>query len=403
MKLSFIILSLLVLAIAAGLAEDTGSSVDQYNGQPVGPALSPDDANGYVDSVVKNWVASKLPNSNSKIGPEDLIKLVTSIKRLGMADLAAAYGQTAPDVLYRVDAAINPQDEIKRAVLEKALSLTATTSDIDALLGLYDSRPLILDVLNDHPDWDADPRVSNFLTTHLDQIQDAYKASDLAPTRLLSLAARNTSPTVQGKLDSLIADATTNDSNYSNSHLYLNLITVYAQVPCPVIAKHLPDIFAILATHAKSSPSDVYNEVSVRDVFLQLQWALQFGSAWKGNMTSASAALFSDQKAKDAILKLAAAAEDSGFNGIASTSVLVPAAACGDKPSLKKLAEICHDSNGAISSMAKKYLITINCQSAGDKLPQVIDHIDTATYDPATCTWAIPKDNEVGAGTTSTP
>jgi len=393
MKNLFTIFSFWVLATTAGMADNPGDPPSTYNGQPIGPALSADDANGYVDSVVKAWLTSRPAGGSSKIGPEDLIKLVTSIKRLGVADLVAAYGQTAPDVLYKVDAAMNPQDEIKRAVLEKTLSITATASDLDALLGLYDSRPLILDVLNDHPEWDSDPRVSNFLITRLDQIPDVYKASDLAPTRLLILAARNTSSAVQGKLDSLITDATANDSNYSNSHLYLNLITVYAQVPSPVITKHLPDIFAILASRAKSTPSDVYSDVSVRDIFLQLQWSLQYGEAWKGNMTSASAALFTDQRSKDAILKLAAAAEDSGFNGLAPTAVLVPAAACGDKPSLKKLADFYHDPNTNTANTAKKYLATIICQRDGDKINQIVDHVGDAVYDPTTCAWTIPNGN----------
>lgn len=391
MKLPFIILCILALAIMSGIADDQDSSADTYNGQPVGPTLSADDANGYVDSVVKAWLASRPAGGSSKIGPEDLIKLTTVIKRIGMANLVAAYGQTAPDVLYKVGAAMNPQDEIKRAVLEKALSLTATTSDIDALLGLYDSRPLILDVLNDHPEWDADPRVSNFLTTRLDQIPDAYKASDLAPTRLLILAARNASPTVQGKLDSLLTDAAGNDSNYSNSHFYLNLITVYAQAASPVIAKHLPDIFTLLASRTKISPSDIYNEVSMRDVFLQLQWALQYGEAWKGNMATASPALFSDQKTKDAINKLAEVAEDSGFNGITPITVLIPAAACGSKPALKKLADLYHDPNSNTANLAKRYLMTILCQRDGDKMSQIVNHIDDAVYDPATCGWTIPN------------
>lgn len=393
MRVCALVLCLWALAPAIGLADDPSSPSDTFNGQPIGPTLAPDDANGYVDSVVKAWLASRPAGGSSKIGPEDLIKLATAIKRIGVTNLVAAYGQTAPDALYKINAAINPQDEIKRAVLEKALRLTATASDIDALLGLYDSRPLILDVFNDDPEWDADIRVSNFLVTHLDQIQDAYKVSDLAPTRLLTLAARNASPAVQSKLDSLIADATANDSNYSNSHLYLNLITVFAQAPSPVIARHLPDIFTVLASRAKSSPSDVYSELSVRDVFLQLQWALQFGSAWKGNITAASAALFADQKAKDAITKLARAAEDSGFNGLAPATVLVPAAACGDKAALKKLADLSHDPNNNTANTAKKYLATIICPRDGDKMNQIIDHITDAVYDSATCAWTISNSN----------
>lgn len=398
MKSLFIILSFLVLAIAAGRADDPVSLADQYNGQPVGPALSPDDANGYVDSVVQAWLTSRPAGGSSKIGPEDLIKLAASIRRLGVTDLVAVYGQTAPDVLYKVNAMMNPQDEIKRAVLEKALGLTATTSDIDALLGLYDSHPLILDVLNDHPEWDADPRVSNFLTTRLDQIPDAYKASDLAPTRLLILAARNASPAVQGKLDSLLTDATGNDSNYPNAHFYLNLVTVYAQNPNPVIAKHLPDIFTVLASRAKTTPSDVYQEVSVLDVFIQFEWTLQYGTSWKGNMAAATAALFSDLKAKDAVLKLASAAGDSGSQG---ARVLVPAAACGDKKALLKLVDLYHDSSitEMERNLAKKYLETIVCQRAGDKLPLVVTHVETATYDPATCTWIISGDGNSSPST----
>jgi len=388
MRICGLVLCLWALATTISIADDPS---DSFNGQPIGPTLTPDDANGYVDSIVKAWLASRLVGDNSKTGPEDLIKLATAIKRIGVTDLVAAYGQTAPDVLYRVDVAMNPQDEIKRAILEKALSLTATTADIDALIGLYDSRPLILDVVTEHPEWDADPRVSNFLTMRLDQIQDAYKASDLAPTRLLILASRNASPAVQSKLDSLIADATANDSNYPNAHFYLNLITVYAQAPSPIIAKHLPDIFAVLSSRAQSSPSDVYNDVSVRDVFLQLQWALQFGSMWKGNVATASAALFADQKSKDAVLKLAGAAQDSGFNGLAPTAVLVPAAACGDKPSLKKLADLYHDPNNNTAGAAKKYLATVVCQRDGDKMNQVVDHVGDAVYDPAACMWTIPN------------
>jgi hypothetical protein len=386
-----LILSLSILAMDANIADDLGSPTDTYKGQPIGPTLTPDDANGYIDNVVKTWLSTKSPNSSPKIGPEDLIKLASTVKRLGVANLAATYGQTAPDVLCRVNVEMNPQDEIKRSVLEKALSLTATAPDIDTLLGVYDSRPLILDIFNDHPEWDADPRVGNFIVSNLDQINEAYKKSDLAPTRLLTLAARNTSPAVQSKLDSLLTDATTNDSNYPNCHLYLNLITVYAQVSSPVIAKHLSDIFTVLASRAKSTPSDVYKEVSVRDVFLQLQWGIQYGNSWKGNMATASSALFVDQKSKDAILKLAGAAQDSGFNGLAPTAVLVPAAACGDKPELKKLADLYHDPNSNTANLAKKYLMTIICQRDGDRISQIVDHIDDAVYDPATCAWTIPN------------
>lgn len=390
MRVCALVLCLWGLATTINTADDPS---DTFHGQSIGPTLTPDDADGYVDSVVKNWLSTRPAGGSSKIDLEDLIKLATVIKRLGMGNLVAAYGQTAPDVLYKVNATMNPQDEIKRAVLEKALSLTATASDIDALLGLYDTRPLILDVFNDHPEWDVDPRVSSFLVTRLDQIPDAYKASDLAPARLQMLAARSAAPAVQSKLDSLITDATANDSNYANSHLYLNLITVFAQVPNPVISKHLPDIFTVLASRAKSSPSDVYSEVSVRDVFLQLQWVLQFGSAWKGNMATASVALFADQKTKDAVIKLASAAGDGGFNGLASTAVLVPAAACGDKAALKKLTDLSHDPNNNIANTAKKYLATVICQRDGDKVNQIVDHIDDAVYDSAACAWTIPNSN----------
>src|SRR5258708_340123 len=80
-------------------------------------------------------------------------------------------------------------------------------ADIDALLGLYDTRPLVLSVFMDHPEWDSDPRVTDFVSAHLDQLPDAYKQSDIAPTPLLLLAAGNPSSGVQTKLDATVTDA----------------------------------------------------------------------------------------------------------------------------------------------------------------------------------------------------
>jgi hypothetical protein len=54
MKHTFYVLGLLFFTLGSTLANDTG---DTFNGQPVGPNLTPDDAKGYVDSVVKNWLA----------------------------------------------------------------------------------------------------------------------------------------------------------------------------------------------------------------------------------------------------------------------------------------------------------------------------------------------------------
>jgi len=260
-------------------------------------------------------------------------------------------------------------------------------------LGLYDAHPLILEVLVEHPEWDSDPRVTDFLVAKMDQISDAYKKSDLAPGYLLTLAARNTSQAVQSKWDSFLTDATTNDSHYPNGHLFVDLVTTYARTGNPVLSRHLSDVFAVLGNRVKSSASDPFNEISSRDFFLQVQWALQFGTAWKGNMTTAAAALFGDQKTKDAVTKLASAAEDSGFNGLAPTAVLIPAAACGDKAALKKLADLSHDSNSNIANSAKKYLATVIYQHDGDQMSQIVDHIDGAIYDPATCIWTIPNTN----------
>lgn len=106
MKLPFIILCLLILGIAVSLADDPGNPADTYYGQPVGPSLSTDDANGYVDNVIKAWLTSRPAGGSSKIGPEDLNKLAGIIKRIGIANLVAAYGQTAPDVLYKVNVVI---------------------------------------------------------------------------------------------------------------------------------------------------------------------------------------------------------------------------------------------------------------------------------------------------------
>lgn len=381
---------LIFLAFTCGIlaASDAETPADTFNGQSVGPDLSADDANAYVDSVVKAQL-SKNGSAGSKLDMNAASGAISDIKRLGIANLVSSYGQTKGDVLYVVDATLDRSDEMKRGILEKALSQSATSADIDALLGLYDAHPLILEVLVEHPEWDSDPRVTDFLVAKLDQIPDAYKKSDLAPGYLLTLAARNTSTAVQSKWDSFLTDATNNDSHYPNGHLFVELVTTYARTGSPIIAKHLSDIFTVLGNRVKSSTSDPFNEISLRDFFLQVQWALQFGTTWKGNITTAAAALFGDQKTKDTVTKLAGEIENNSYNGIAPTAVLVPAAACGDKAALKKLAELAHDPNGNIANMAKKYLTTINCPSASDKLTQVIDHIDAAAYDPALCAWTI--------------
>jgi len=363
---------------------------DQWNGQPVGPNLTPDDASAYVESVLKGWASSS--DGTSKIRPDDMIKLAAAIKPLGVANLLAAYSHTAPDTEYRSNTQVNPEDEAKRAVLEKALSQSATTSDLDALLAVYDSRPLILSVLSDHPEWDNESKVIDFLAAHLDQLADAYKQSDRAPTTLLVLAARSPAASVQSKLDSVISAATQNDANYSNAHLYVDIIYAYAQTASPTIGKHLPDVFTVLANRAKVAPSDIYNEVAVRDVFNKTWWALQFGKL--GGLSAASTALFADQKSKDAVTKMADEASNDNYNGMQAALALVPAAACGNKSALKQVVELGQGSGGGPSSMnaafAKKYLDTIKCSASGDRLKQITSHIDDATYDSTTCVWTIP-------------
>jgi len=387
-KLTLIIVSWLLLLLP-GFADGPAVNSDTYNGQPVGSALSSDDAAGYVNQVVKDWMATKSSTSTTKINSSEVSALAVKIQPLGLTNLLAVYRKTAPDTMYRVNALLNQQDEIERVVVENAVSMTATSSDLDAVLGVYASRPLILDALIDHPEWDSDPRVGNFLATSLDQLNDAYKSSNLAPTRLLELAARNPGQDVQSKLDTVIGDAVSNDANYPNAHLYLNLITIQGLIPSPIVAKHLPDIWVVLSKRAKTPPGDIYNEVAVQDAFVQLQWLLQYGAPWKGNMASAAGALFADQKVKDAVLKMAQAVENGGAR------VLVPTAACGDKNALKKLAELSHNGgdpkpSGMDRNFGTKYLETVVCKHEGDKLAEIVNHIDDATYDSASCTWTIP-------------
>ena len=370
---SYLLLCLLTLPVT-GLADDTSQT---YHGQPADSTLSADDATGYVDQVVKDWLASQSSSNSPKIGPRDLSKLAAQIKALGMSNLIAAFGKTTPDTAYRMNVPINPQEEIKRSIIEKALSITAGTTDIDALLGLYDTRPLVLSVLMDHPEWDSDPRVTDFISAHLDQLPDAYKQSDIAPTTLLLLAARNPSSSIQTKLDATVADAVGNDGHYPDSHLYINLLTVLSEIPNATIEKHVPDIFTVLAARAKSPLTDVYNDVSPENVFTQLQLA---------NMAINKPTFFADQKTKDAILKLSAAAQDSGFKG---ARVLIPAAVCGSNTDLIKLA---HDAGGSNLSpmdknLATKYLASINVPPGLDSTNKIISSGTTAGYDPVKCTW----------------
>ncbi len=44
-------------------------------------------------------------------------------------------------------------------------------------------------------------------------------------------------------------------------------------------------------------------------------------------------------------------------------------------------------------NFAKKYLETIICNRAGDKMNNIVDHINDAVYDPASCQWALPNDD----------
>ncbi len=386
-------LVVIILASTGGIlaAADPETSVDTFNGQSIGPGLSSDDANSYVNSLVKKWLDSK-GEGYPKIDQREVGPMASTVKSLGMANLLACYNQTKGDILYVVNATRDPADEVKRSVLETAMSRTATASDLDAILKTYDAHPLILEVLVDHVDWDSDARVSDFLVAQLDLIPEAYKKSDMAPGYLLTLMARNPSPAVQSKWDSFLNDLTTNDAHYPNGHVYVDLIRTYAQSGNPVIAKHLPDIFTVLGNRIKPTVSDPYTDISTQTLFVQLNAALRVGLAWKNNSSAAATALFSDEKSREVVLKLAKDSEDSNYNGVTELDVLVPAAACGDKASLKKVADASTQSGGA-SFLAKSYMTTVVYKGPGDNKSQAVTHIDEAVYDPATAIWTITAAN----------
>jgi hypothetical protein len=399
------ILNLCLLAFAtspASAQNEPNSSLETDQGRPVGPGSSPDEANGYVDNCIHDWFAQKLPDRSPKINPQEMIQLATGIKRLGVTNLIAVYGQTKPDIAYRMNAEYNPQDEMKRAVLEKALSLSATDGDISNMLALYDKTPLILSVLVDHTEWDSNPHLVDFLITQLDQIPAAYSKSDLAPTRLFELAARNTTPAVVSKFDSFIVDIVQNANNYPNGHVYLGLIATYCEVTNTnqannaTIQKHLPDIIAAMVQKAKTETSDPYTDITAGNIF----------GLFFANLAIKQPSLFAAQSTKDAINKLV---DDADNSDTATANAYIVSAVCGSKSALRKLADKYNSPEdnastapGFIASqrnLIKAYLSTINCQLDGDKLKETTDHASLAIYDPVKCTWTIPKDN--GDGTTT--
>lgn len=363
----------------------------EYQGHPVGPTMSPDDANSYVDSLVHDWFMLKLPDRNPKINPQDMVQLASGIKRLGVTNLIAVYGQTKSDIAYRMNAEYNPQDEMKRAVLEKALSLSATDGDISNVLALYDKTPLILEVFVDHPEWDSNPHLIDFLVAQLDQVPTAYRQSDLAPTRLFALAARSKDANVSNKFDSFLTDVSQNSTSYPNAHVYLGLTTTYYETSDPVIEKHLPNILETMAERAKPTASDPYTDITAGNVF----------SLFMADVAMKKPSLFAAQSTKDAFNKLVDAADDS-----ANVKAYIIGATCGNQNALRKLADKYNNPDAGVSTapgfaasernLAKKYLESIDCQLDGDKLKETADHTSLAVYDPVKCTWTIPKDNGDG-------
>jgi hypothetical protein len=322
--------------------------------------LSPDDAVAYIDVVVKKWIEVN-PN-HGKIDLQSAGALVADVQRVGVTSLIAAYRITAPDTGYRVNVPLDQKEELKRAVLEKALSATASSSDINTLLAVYDERPLILEVFTDHADWDSNASVTDFLAAHLqhDPIAAAYQKSDLAPLHLLLLAARSHAADVADKFDGLLSDITQNSTSYKNTHLFTHLIAVNGLMPNTIIPKHLPDLLVTLASRAHFPPSDIYNDVQSFTVFSPqlMDWAI------------AHPTTFTDPATKDAMLKLV----DAASNGTPNANALIVAAVCGRKEALVQLST-------TNSPQAKKYLAAI---------PNIAAHIDAAVYDPAACTWTFP-------------
>jgi hypothetical protein len=387
-----------LLTVSATAQSEPNQSLETDQGRPVGPGSSPEEANAYIDNCIHDWLALKLPDRSPKIKPQEMIQLASSIKRLGVTNLIAVYGQTKPDIAYRVNAEYNAQDEMKRAVVGKALSLSATDADISNLLGLYDNHPLILEVFVDHTEWDADPRLVDFLIAQLDQIPAAYARSDLAPTRLFELIARSKDTNVSNKFDSFLTDTTQNPGTYTNAHLYLGLITTYYENSNPTIEKHLPDLLETLAKRTNTEPSDPYTDVSTGTVFGQFFIGVAMNKP----------DLFASQLTKDAYNKLVDEADNAGN---ATAKAYIIGAICGNKNALRKLGDTYNnpDTNSSTApglaaserNLTKKYLESVDCQLSGDKIQETADHVSLAVYDPVKCTWTIPKDNSDGASSSS--
>ena len=399
MKTILLILSLLALTLPAVYA-DPGDPAATYQGQPVGPNLSPEDAVAYFNQMLDSWFAFQLPNRSPKMDPETVLKFAGTARRLGIANLAAVFSHTAPDSEYKPDAGpFDPKDATKRLIAEKAISMAAEPSDVPALVALYDERPLILEVFADHPAWDTDEHLTDFLATEIPQIKEAYRKSDEAPIYLLELAAESKNPQVQSAFNDLLTDATTNDGDYRNAHLYIGLLEANNASPGSPIAAHLGDIYTVLAHRVKDDPSDVYNDVAPKEIFYLMTVS---------NPAVTNPLMFANDKIRTAMLKLSAAAQDSNFT---DPSALMAAAASGSKPALVKLAEYYDgkddSANGVqdsfFKSQAKAYLATITVLRDGDKLDQVVKHVDDCIYNPATATWTLPKDGDTSLPATTAP
>ena len=74
-------------------------------------------------------------------------------------------------------------------------------------------------------------------------------------------------------------------------------------------------------------------------------------------------------------------------------SLLIPAAASGDRPALTKIVASYKIAPGK-DAFADKYLKTIVCQKPGTNLAEVINHVDSAVYNPDTCLWTVSMDDK---------
>ncbi len=316
------------------------------------------------------------------IVPAQVSERAQALKPLGVANLLACLEKSPLDTVNRKNAdQPAPEATIKRKVTVKALSLIAAAADIPALVAGYEQQPFVLAVFYDHPEWDSDSAWTTFLASSLDNIRSVYEKSDATARLLILLVARSPNPDVQTKLDGLTSNATTNDGAYPNAHLFADLVYSGLSYPKSSIAKHWPDLFVVLVNRAQTQSEDPYNSITPLEAL---------GQGILSTKVTEDPGILADAKTKDAVIKLSQALVS---NGVGSPTVgLIPAAAAGDKSSLSALAALCRDaspSTKAQQDAARRYLLTVSYAGQGDKLTQVLSHIDTANYDPATCRWTV--------------